>query len=232
MTALFLMNRRVTGAAKRLQVIERVVSLLSRQRDASPVNMMNMQVFGSAAALACVVVALQGVNAVAVEGVIVLGALSVFLGLLGVAPHPVTNALDPARILAIFTKTLWPRRVNKITAAFCALENIPLCRRSTGIALFAPILAPLHYGKIFSAILAGFLVCSGRLVGLAAHNAFARAKTALGFTMSSKSAWLTSFLVWGKSGSVGPAIRAINKTVFSHFNPNLAAPQYDNARAL
>jgi len=127
----------MTPTAKRYQIVQIIVSGLSRACHAVPVYMVNLKVILCAAMLAGVIVSLQGGFAVSAEMIIVSGLIGVLLQTVFVRSKPFMDFANLSFALALWTSVLWARLVWKILATFRAVQD----RAYWGLSLFKSKLA-------------------------------------------------------------------------------------------
>jgi hypothetical protein len=151
------MNCSVASAAKRLEIFQRIVPLLFWCSHAKPVNVVNVQVILAAAALAGVVVTLQGSYAISAETIVVFGLLAILLDFVRVLGRPLSYASDVSIILARFAFPLRPSRVFKGRFAIFAGKKVAFARRTNNISLGSAILSAFDAMVFFLAIFTRFL---------------------------------------------------------------------------
>jgi len=113
----------MTPTAKRYQIVQIIISGLSRACHAVPVYVVNLKVVLCAAVLAGVVVTLQGGFAVSAEMIIVSGLIGVLLQAVFVRSKPFMDSANLSFALALWASVLWARLVRKILATFRAVQD-------------------------------------------------------------------------------------------------------------
>ena len=110
-------------SAQRHQIIQRVVSRLSRGSCAVSVNVMNAQVALRSTVTTGKSISLKSLGSVPAKGIVVLGLLDVLGMKVGVFSKPFTYFCSAFCALAFFASNLRARAVNKIISAIQALLN-------------------------------------------------------------------------------------------------------------
>lgn len=113
----------MTPTAKCHQIVQIIVSGLSRACHAVPVYVVNLKVILCAAMLAGVIISLQSGFAIPAEMIIVSGLIGVLLQAVFVKSKPFMDSANLRLALALWTSVLWARLVRKILATFRAVQD-------------------------------------------------------------------------------------------------------------
>lgn len=219
-----LMHNGMARTAERLEIFQRIVSVFARCGDAQSVNVMNVQIVLCTATLAGVVVALQGVHAVAVKAVVVFGLLAVLLNLVGVLGRPFSYASDVRIIAARLALSLRSGGVFKQRSAIFAGQHVSFARSANSVTFGSAIFGAFHAMIFFFTSVTRFLRRACRLVVLLANYAPAISKSDFGLTVCSKGAGLTSLRVRACPCYLRATVRTVNNAIGFHMSRSRMIP--------